>query len=141
MDYITPKDYWFGYPDHPEITNEHRARAAALLVQVNRLLAAALRAGVTLAGNPIDGSLMSRYTAADINAGWRPQSCPIGAPKSPHKEARAVDIYDPQGELDTWLTDDILRAFGLYREDPGSTRGWVHLTDRAPKSGKRTFYP
>jgi hypothetical protein len=29
----------------------------------------------------------------------------------------------------------------LYREDPGSTPGWVHLTTRAPKSGRRTFIP
>jgi hypothetical protein len=57
------------------------------------------------------------------------------------KQGRAVDVYDPDGHLDAWITDDILEDFGLYREHPDSTSTWCHLTDRAPGSGHRTFWP
>lgn len=73
--------------------------------------------------------------------GFRPMCCTQGAPGSSHKQGRGVDIYDPMEELDTFLTDPILRQFGLYREHPDKTLGWCHVTDRAPPSGRRTFWP
>jgi len=57
------------------------------------------------------------------------------------KNGRGVDIYDPENALDNWLTDAILERHGLFRESPLHTPRWCHLTDRAPKSGKRTFLP
>ncbi len=137
MDYITPKDYFAGYHDHPEISQFHRSQAAGMLVLVNKLLGHALTKGVALKSSPNTGSLVSGMR----DGGWRPQTCPIGAPQSAHKQGMAVDVYDPDGAFDDWLTDDILRDYGLYREHPAATRGWCHLTTRAPASGKRTFLP
>lgn len=137
MNYLTPKDYFAGYADHPGILDGHRAQAAGLLVLVNKLLAAGLAYGVVLKNNPKTGSLVS----GERDGGWRPQECPTGAPNSAHKTGQAVDVYDPDGDLDDWLTDHVLQMHGLYREHPSATRGWCHLTTRPVKSGKRTFYP
>ena len=68
---------------------------------------------------------------------------------SSHKEARAVDVYDPSDRLDEWLDtfehgdgdNTRLEQHGLYREAPASTPTWCHLTTRAPHSGRRTFAP
>lgn len=134
---ITVDHLFAGYPDHPDITAEMRANAAAFLPRVNALLDAAQGANVALEINPSTGTQISGQT----DGGWRPQACATGAPQSAHKQARAVDVYDPHGKLDGWITDDVLIYFGLFREAPEATRGWTHLTDRRPASGHRTFTP
>jgi hypothetical protein len=50
-------------------------------------------------------------------------------------------VYDPSDKLDSWLTDAKLESYGLFREDPDWTKGWVHLQSVPPVSGKRTFQP
>ena len=134
---LTLDQYFAGYPNHPEINDVIRANAALLLAQVNRLCTDAEQEGIAFPINPATRTQI----AGEKNGGWRPQECPIGAPSSAHKQGMAVDIYDPEGSFDDWLTDDTLMQYALYREDPGSTRGWCHLTTRAPRSGKRTFFP
>lgn len=140
---ITVEDYFRGYAvsgrdwHANEITDQHRQSAAALLERVNQLLSYAAAADVQMPTNPKTGSCVS----GEHDGGWRPRDCPIGAPNSAHKTGEAVDVYDPHGDLDDWLTDLSLQKFGLYREHPASTRGWCHLTTRAPRSRSRTFYP
>jgi hypothetical protein len=134
---ITLSDYFAGYAGHPGITSEHRANAEQLLVKVNALLTELRQIGATtLALNPKTGALIS----GTKNGGWRPKDCPEGAERSSHKEARGVDVYDHDGGIDNALTDARLAKHGLFREHPSQTRYWCHLTDRAPGSGKRTFY-
>ena len=60
---------------------------------------------------------------------------------SKHRSAQAVDVYDPAGALDGWLTDDKLVKFGLFREHPDDTPGWCHLQSVGPRSGNRVFVP
>jgi hypothetical protein len=106
-------------------------------VKVNALLkelAAIGAADVDI--NPKTGSSIS----GTKNGGWRPKECAEGAEKSSHKEGRGVDVFDPDGDIDMALTDARLAKHGLYREHPAQTPTWTHLTDRAPRSGKRTFY-
>lgn len=134
---ITIDDYFRAYAGNPEITPEIRANAEILLDAVNTLLGAAVVAGVPLRRNPATGT----YVSGQDNGGWRPQACPIGAPTSSHKIGRGVDVADHEGDLDEWLDDDTLEQYGLYREHPDSTAGWCHLTNRAPGSGHRTFFP
>lgn len=135
MSPITLEQYFGRFSD--KATTLQHVNADGLLRLVNALLIAAYDAGIRLPVNPATGSLISgaKY------GGFRLRDCPEGAPDSSHKEARGIDIYDPVGYLDNWLTDDILKSYGLYREHPASTRGWCHLTDRAPRSKNRTFYP
>lgn len=134
---ITVAQYFGDWLGHTDATEERKENAQKLLEKVNSLLFAAQMGGVVPPVNPNTACQISgsRY------GGFRPQSCPQGAPESSHKVGRGVDIYDPQNRLDEWLSDDILEAFGLYREHPDSTDRWVHLTDRPPHSGRRTFQP
>jgi hypothetical protein len=116
----------------------HLYAAKAMLQLVNGLLAKAeKRAGIIPPTNPATGTQISGQKWG----GYRTAECPIGAPKSAHKTGHAVDIYDPQGILDRWITNELLTECGLYREHPDATDGWCHLTDRAPQSGNRTFHP
>ncbi len=134
---ISLADYFAGWPGHPDITAEHRANAEAMLILVNALLLELSTSyRVIMHINPTTGSLVS----GQLNGGWRPHDCPEGAPHSSHKKGRGVDVYDPDGNIDATITDDLLKKHGLYREHPAQTKHWCHLTDRAPGSGKRTFY-
>ena len=82
-----------------------------------------------------------------ITSGWRPvevnRVVPGAALRSKHTECRAVDISDPDGDLDEWCLDHfaVLGSCGLWLEHPSATKGWCHVQIIAPKSGKRVFYP
>lgn len=121
-------------------SDEQKANAATLLVHVNALLARYISAtGNTLPISPDTRSNISGNRNGD--GGFRLSDSKTGASKSSHKEGKGIDIYDPIGELDKWLFDDVLEKCGLYREHPVKTPRWCHLTTRAPGSGHRTFYP
>lgn len=130
-------DYFGPWINHPDATDEVQVNAFNLLEKVNALLDDAFLCNIDLVDNPSTDTLISgtKY------GGFRPQDCPQGASNSSHKQGRGVDIYDPENALDNWITDTILEKHGLYRESPLNTRHWCHLTDRPPKSGKRTFAP
>lgn len=134
---ILLSDYFGPWIDHPDATDERKKNAEAMLAKVASLLDDAFQNDVDLIDNPTTGTLVS----GQKYGGFRPQSCPQGAPQSSHKEGRGVDIYDPVNELDNWITDKILEKHELYRESPLVTKGWCHLTDRAPRSKWRTFMP
>lgn len=134
---ITVADVIGLWDKSPDLTAARRKAIADLVPQVNALLALAVAAGIptykhSATGNPVVGP---KY------GGFRPQSCPIGAPQSAHKVGMAVDLYDPANALDDWITDEVLTQCGLYREAPRATDTWCHLSTRRPPSGKRTFIP
>lgn len=62
---------------------------------------------------------------------------------SKHINGQAIDIFDPKGDLQKWLTDneEYLEELGLYCEDFKYCNGWVHFQSVPPKSGKRFFIP
>lgn len=134
---ISIAEYVGPHAESPDWTPERKDAAVVLLEKVNELLAAAEHNGVELPDNPKTGSLVS----GTQYGGFRPQNCPDGAPHSSHKEGLAVDVYDPHGYLDRWISDLILEKYGLYREHPADTPTWTHLTTRAPASGRRSFHP
>ncbi len=84
-----------------------------------------------------------------VNSGWRPPAVnaatPNAAAMSKHMLGQAIDLADPEGDLDDWLMGDIGQAamarLGLWHEHPAATKGWAHLQTVPPRSGKRTFYP
>ena len=131
---ISMSDYFGIWYDHEDATEAVKTNAGLMLQCVNALL---LQYPKTLPYNPHTGSLVSGTTFG----GFRPKNCPQGAANSSHKEGNGIDIYDPHNDLDAWITDDRLKNAWLYREDPSKTPGWLHLTTRAPGSGKRTFMP
>jgi hypothetical protein len=121
------------------LTEELKANAQVTVDRVNALLEEALRGGVTLEMHPGNHSLVS--------SGWRPPTVNTktagAAPKSKHMTCQALDVYDPDGDLDDWCMDHLeqLEAIGLWLEHPSATKGWCHLQTLPPRSGKRVFYP
>ena len=90
---------------------------------------------------PNTGSQISGSKGGSGDGGFRLNTATTGAALSSHKQAMAVDLYDPDNALDDMLTDALLEQFDLYREHPADTEHWCHLTTRAPHSGHRTFLP
>lgn len=119
--------------------SEINENAANLLDAVNKLADYAIEDGVEFKINPVTGSVVS----GSEYGGFRPQSCPMGAKYSSHKLGLAVDLYDPDGAIDDWCMEnqDKLKECGLYLEHPDATISWCHVSKKAPKSGKRVFYP
>jgi hypothetical protein len=142
---ITP-DQYFGKPHSPA----QATAAVDLLQRVNPLVDEAVAAGAfTRQTNPHTGCEINGSSGGDGDGGFRTPASTTGAPGSSHKEAKAVDVDDAGEALDTWLDqfedgqggNSKLEQYGLYREHPSATKGWCHLTTRAPASGHRTFMP
>jgi hypothetical protein len=128
-------------------TQESAARD--LLERVDRLLQEAVLAGAHARHeDPDTGSEISGSKGGDGDGGFRTPGTRTGGPGSAHRAGQAVDVYDPDNALDTWLDafehdgeNTKLEEHGLYREHPEDTVGWCHLQSRAPGSGRRTFRP
>ena len=133
---ITVTDYWMGrdtaYP--ASLTDDIKSNATETVARAN-LLISAYRA-MTKDDEP-----------RRVNSGWRPASVnaatPNAAPRSKHLTAQAIDISDPEGDLDEWCMDhqEVLQTMGLWLEHPSATKGWCHVQIVPPKSGKRVFFP
>ena len=136
---ISYQEYFGKWLGSPDATEERKTNAVKLLTSVRQLGLLATADGVIFL---VNAATKSRVSGTEYG-GFRPQSCPIGANNSAHKEALAVDIYDPRGDIDNWCFDnqDKLEQCGIYIEAPNKTIGWSHWTIRAPGSGKRVFMP
>lgn len=142
---ITLEEY-FRKPHTPTQAGD----AADLLTRRNRLRAEwSAATGKVCPVDPDTACEISGVERGDGDGGFRTPGTRTGAERSSHREAKGVDDYDPGNVFDTWLDqfetpnggNSKLAEHGLYREHPSTTNGWVHLTTRAPGSGKRTFYP
>ena len=62
---------------------------------------------------------------------------------SKHFFCQAVDISDPNQELQKWIKENIslVEKIGLWFEDFKTTTNWVHAQIVPPKSGNRFFKP
>ena len=140
---LTLADYWMGRDvSHGlELSTETQRNAALMIELADKLLILAKTHGVTLEHNP--------RTRSIVSSGWRPPSVnaqvPGAAPKSKHMTGQAIDLYDPDGDLDGWAFSDIgqrvLTDLGLWLEHPAATKGWCHVQSVPPRSGRRVFYP
>lgn len=132
-------DYWMGRNEThaDDLTAEIVRNATHLLRRVNNLLV--LMHDIQIEPHPITGN--------PITSGWRPPEINAGtkgaAPRSKHMSGNAVDLYDPEAEIDAWCMEhlDFLAEAGLWLEHPSATKGWCHLQQVPPKSGRRVFYP
>ena len=135
-------DYFGEKLTNEDATPERQENARLLLDAVNALLDRAKAEGVYQ--DWVDEDTETQISGSKGgygDGGFRLQSASTGKPFSSHKQGKAVDVFDPHGKLDDWLTDEMLAEFNLYREAPQATRGWCHLSTQAPGSGKRTFIP
>lgn len=136
---ITLADYLGPWKDHPDATPEVRANAEELLRRVNALLAELAANSIRTRTNPKTGTLVSGETGG----GFRPQTYPVGAPKSAHKTGQAIDVFDPYGSLGAYLfvRQNLLVKHQLWMEAPSYTVGWLHLQSRGVPSGRTVFNP
>jgi hypothetical protein len=133
---ITLTDFWMGRDVQyaRELTDDIRAAASDTVAKAN-LLISSFR-------------MLTKDTEhRKVNSGWRPAAIngatPGAAPRSKHMTGQAIDISDPEGDLDDWCMEhqDVLQTIGLWLENPASTKGWCHVQVVPPKSGKRVFFP
>lgn len=129
---ISLTDYWMG-------RDEEYPLAMTPQIEHNALLTVQLT-----------NALLVRFgQGRKATSGWRPPmvnaSIPNAAPNSKHMTGQAIDLADPDGDLDDWLMSDpgqrALEEIGLWMEHPAATKGWAHLQTVPPKSGRRVFYP
>jgi hypothetical protein len=133
----------------PHSVEQERA-AADLISRRNQLRREFAEAtGLNSHFNPHTRCEISGSPNGDGDGGFRTPGSRTGAPNSAHRDAMAVDDYDPHNEFDDWIStfdepdgnNAMLALHGLYRESPLFSVGWVHLTTRAPPSGRRTYNP
>jgi hypothetical protein len=136
---ITLNQYAGPHSESPDFTPQRQFNATKLLAKCTSLQEEMEKDGVHFPINPNTKSQVSGQTYG----GFRPKNCPIGSVNSAHKTGEAVDIYDPNGEIDKWCMShvEILKNHGIHIEHPSATPGWSHWTDRAPPSGRQVFYP
>ncbi|PTT75175.1 hypothetical protein DBR42_29475 [Pelomonas sp. HMWF004] len=140
---ITVDDYFMGrrqaYP--LALTPEIERNAWRTVDLASKLLVQAQSYGVSVDHHPL--------TKSPVSSGWRPPSVNAGTPgaavNSKHMTGQAIDIYDPDGDLDDWLMSGegqaAIVALGLWMEHPSATKGWAHLQTVPPRSQRRVFYP
>lgn len=136
---ITLNQYVGPHRASPDWTPTREQNATKLLAASCALEEEMIADGVVFPVNPATKSGVSGQTFG----GFRPQTCPQGAPNSSHKEGEGVDRFDPHEAIDDWCMahQDRLKFHGIYIEHPSATKGWSHWTTRAPRSGNRAFYP
>jgi len=118
---ITLKDYLTAsgkYPDrekHSELNDELLANAEELLKRVNAFL---MDLGV------VEVKVSSGFRPSSVNA-----SLPNSAKKSLHMQCKAIDLEDPNGELDALFVSNpsLKTRHNLWQENPASTKSWAHL--------------
>lgn len=98
-----------------EAKDAQRINAAELAARVNALL---LELGYT--------------ERPEISDGLRDANAAYGAPKSAHKEGKALDFKDPGNVLAKQITKTLLLKHKLRREDTDATPTWCHLDTREP---------
>ena len=135
-------DYYMGRDrEYSHLLGSDLRHNAGITVEAaNKLLVLAKTGGVSLDVNPRTGTIVS--------SGWRPPAVnsvvPGAALRSKHLSCQAVDLFDPDGDLDDWClinADTVLRDLGLWLEHPAATKGWCHVQTMPPRSGRRVFYP
>jgi len=140
---ITLADYFMGRREMHALalTPEIERNAMRTAELASQLLSQAATYGVSV---PLHAANKS-----PVSSGWRPPAVNAAtagaAVNSKHMTGQAIDLYDPDGDLDDWLMTGegqaALTALGLWMEHPSATKGWCHLQTLPPRSGRRVFYP
>src|SRR3990167_2561276 len=96
-------EQYFGAKPH---TAEHEAIFADLIERVNNLVEEAIAAGrFTRRIDPDTGTEISGSRGGAGDGGFRLPTSTTGKGLSSHKEAKAVDVYDPDNALDEYLDE------------------------------------
>jgi hypothetical protein len=127
QDWITSSNKYPERANSPELTSDVKIRAGELLSKVNQLL-------------------QEIEVNAIVSSGFRPsavnKNIPNAATKSLHMTGGAIDLLDPNGEIYSKITPELLRKYSLWLEHRDHTKGWVHLDQGNRKAREvRIFRP
>jgi len=139
---VETKDMYFRGRDG--VTSDIESNISVIVSRANKLLDAVVAAGVPLEINARGNHVNSGYRPPEFNA-----TVPGAALRSKHMRGLAIDIFDPEGEIDNWLLSQqdaggeipLLSDIGLWLEHPSATKGWCHVQCVPPGSKRRVFYP
>jgi hypothetical protein len=137
--WVTIEQYFGPYhANYATETPEKIANARVLLKRVNSALDMYSVSGGVMSFNPHN---RTSFISGHGNGGFRPADCKVGAPRSKHKSASAIDLFDPDGRIKEFFTEAMLTQFDLYMELPRATPTWAHLQTLPPASKRRIFLP
>jgi hypothetical protein len=121
-----------------KMTDQEHENAQVLLIRINDFLDFAI---------DIDPTIEQEICDDPVNSGWRSEAynktLKGAAKNSAHFTFQAKDLRDPHGKLDRIVIANIpfMQRVGLYVEHPRYTKGWCHLSSRAPASGNIIYIP
>lgn len=132
-------EQYFGAKPH---SDAQATNAQCLFTRVNGLLDKACADGAyDYWIDPDTGTQISGAKGGAGDGGFRLPDSATGLKKSNHKDANAVDVYDPDRTLAQWCVSNKsnLALAELWMEDPRWTPVWVHLQTLPPGSDKRIY--
>lgn len=125
-----------------DVPLSHQHNLEELLIRINKIRSAYNKPMTVTSGYRSMQDHIRIYSEKASKAGveFDPKKVPMG---SSHLTGCAVDISDPDRELQKWCTENvnILEEVGLWCESFEYTANWTHLQIVPPKSGKRFFIP
>lgn len=109
--------------DYNALPKEHQANLMTLLERINKVRTAYGKSMTVSSGYRSLQEHLDIYKRKGITDQSR---IPM---KSKHLFGQAVDISDPNKELQVWCqnNESLLRSIGLWMEDFGATPNWVHF--------------
>lgn len=118
-------------------TQDIQDNLVELLVRINKVRAAYGKPMTVTSGLRTMADHLRIYAAKGITD---KSKIPM---QSNHLYGRAVDISDPNKELQAWVLKNVklMEEIGLWMEDFSATTNWVHFQINPPKSGNRFFQP
>lgn len=125
-----------------DLSAESQANLVILLEKVNKIRSLYGKPLTITSGyrSPDDQIRIYREIAEKKGKPFDIKKVPMG---SQHLRCAAVDIYDPNKELQTWIKVHLkeMEEIGVWFEDFSATINWVHIQIYPPKSGNRFFIP
>ena len=133
---ITLKEI-LGSKDLASLPQEHQDNLAILLERINKIRVAWNKSMTVTSGYRSMAEHLEIYRKKGITD---QSKIPM---RSRHLIGAAIDIYDPNKLLQSWILDNVklLEEVGLWCEDFSATKNWVHFQIMPPASGKRFFKP
>lgn len=126
-----------GKLEFKDLPKDHQGNIMILLERINRIRSAYNKSMIVTSPYRSMADHLRIYKEKGITD---PAKIPM---KSRHLYGQAVDISDPNRELQKWCkaNEALLVTIGLWMEDFSATPNWCHFQTEPPKSGKRWFLP
>jgi hypothetical protein len=135
--YLITESEILGKVKKEDMPQEHQDNLEVLLERINAVRYAWAKSMKVTSGYRSMADHLRIYAAKGITD---QSKIPM---KSNHLKCAAVDISDPNKDLQKWCTENVdkLEEIGLWMEAFTATPNWCHFQIYPPKSGNRFFNP